>query len=49
MGGGQTVNVNFSINTVDAAGVDELLVSRRGTITNIIRDAAQQRGQRSPV
>jgi len=49
MGGGQTVNVNFSINTVDAAGVDELLVSRRGTITNIIRDAAQQKGQRSPV
>ena len=48
-GGGQTVNVNFNINTVDAAGVDELLVSRRGTITNIIRDAAQQRGQRSPV
>ena len=46
---GQTVNVNFNINTVDAAGVDELLVSRRATITNIIRDAASQKGQRSPV
>jgi hypothetical protein len=49
MGGGQTVNVNFTINSVDAAGIDELLVSRRATITNIIRDAATQKGQRSPV
>ena len=49
MDSGQTVNVNFTINTVNAAGVDELLVSRRSTITNIIRDAAQQKGQRSPV
>tara|TARA_R110000796_G_scaffold171671_1_gene288716 strand:+ start:1768 stop:3948 length:2181 start_codon:yes stop_codon:yes gene_type:complete len=49
MGGGQNVNVNFTINTINAQGVDELLVSRRSTITNIIRDAAQQKGQRSPV
>ena len=50
MGSGeQNVTVNFNISTVDAAGFDQLLVSRRNTITNIIRDAASQKGQRSPV
>jgi len=48
-GGGGPVNVNFNINTVDAQGMDELLTSRRGTITNIIREATQQNGQRSMV
>lgn len=49
MGGGQNVNVTFEINTIDAKGMDEILVSRRGTITNIIREATQQNGQRSMV
>jgi SLT domain-containing protein len=49
MSGGQTVNVTFDINTVDAKGMDELLTARRGTITNIIREATQQNGQRSMV
>ena len=48
-GSGQNINVHFTINAVDSAGVDELLVSRRSTITNIIRDAATQKGNRSPV
>ena len=49
MGGGGTTNVTFNINAVDAKGVDELLVERKGLITGIIRDAANQKGERSPV
>ena len=48
-GGGKPVTVNFNINTVNAQGMDEILTSRRGTITNIIREATQQNGQRSMV
>lgn len=46
MGGGQdSVVVNFNISTVDAEGFDELLISRRGTITGIINNAIQQKGR----
>lgn len=47
MGGGMggDVNVNFNINTVDAAGFDELLVDRRSTIVGIINSALNQRGK----
>ena len=38
MSGGGT-SVNISINAVDAAGVDELLVSRQDTLRTIIRQA----------
>lgn len=48
-GNSKPITVNFNINTVDARGIDELLTERKATITNIIRDAANQRGQRSPV
>ena len=48
-GNAQNVNVTFNINAVDARGVDELLVERKGLITGIIRDAANQKGERSPV
>ena len=44
-GGGGDVNVNFNINTVDAAGFDELLVDRRSTIVGIINSALNQRGK----
>ena len=44
-GNGGPVTVNFNIETVDAQGFDQLLVSRRGTITNIINGALQQRGK----
>jgi len=46
MGGNQdSVVVNFNISTVDAEGFDELLISRRGTITGIINNAIQQKGR----
>lgn len=46
MGGGQTT-VNFNINTLDARGFDELLVRNRGTITQIINSAVNERGAKS--
>jgi hypothetical protein len=46
LGGGGGVNINFTINAVDAAGIDELLIQRRGVITSIIRDAMVENGQR---
>lgn len=46
-GGGGAVTVNFSIVANDTQGFDELLNSRRGTITQIISDAMLERGSRS--
>jgi hypothetical protein len=46
MGGNQSApTVNFNISTVDAAGFDELLVSRKGTLTAIINQAMNSRGR----
>ena len=45
-GGGSNVNVNFTINAVDAEGIDNLLIERRGTIQQIISDAMLEKGQR---
>ena len=45
MGGG--VNVNFNINTVDASGFEELLVRSRGTITQVINNAVNEKGRSS--
>ena len=42
---GDQVTVNFNINTVDAAGFDELLVDRRNTIVGIINSALTKRGK----
>jgi hypothetical protein len=39
-------NVTFNIQANDTAGFDQLLSQRRGLITQIIRDANQERGQR---
>ena len=47
--GSKNVNVTFNIETIDSTGFDELLTERKSTITNIIRDAAFERGERSPV
>ena len=44
--GGEPVTVNFNINTVDASGFDELLVRSRGTITQLINSAVNERGRR---
>ena len=41
--GGATVN--FNINTVDAAGFDQLLIQRKGTITQIINNAMNNQGK----
>ncbi len=41
--GGQT-NVNFTINAVDAAGIEEVLVSQRGNIIGMIRESANEYG-----
>ena len=38
------VNVNFTINAVDATGIDRLLVERRGTISRIINESVNERG-----
>lgn len=37
--------VNFNISTVDAAGFDQLLTSRRGLITQIINNAMNNQGK----
>ena len=42
---GAPTNVNFSINAVDAAGVEDLLVRQRGNIIGMIRDAANSYGE----
>jgi hypothetical protein len=44
-GGGMGATVNFNINTVDAAGFDQLLVQRKNTITMIINNAMNSQGK----
>ena len=43
---GGSSNVNFSINAVDASGVENLLVEQRGNIIRMIREAANDTGER---
>lgn len=45
-GGGEPVTVNFTILANDTRDFDQLLTSRQGLITQIIRDAQQERGTR---
>ena len=47
LGGGQPVNVNFNINTVDARGFNELLVNSRGVIVNMINSAVNEKGRQA--
>ena len=42
--GRSPVNVNFSITTLDATGFQDMLVQNRGTISNIINQAVNERG-----
>ena len=44
---GGSTTVNFNINTVDASGFEELLVRSRGTITQLINSAVNERGSRN--
>ena len=46
-GNGGATTVNFNINTLDASGFEDLLVRSRGTITSIINNAVNERGERS--
>jgi hypothetical protein len=43
--GNGATTVNFNINTVDASGFEELLVRSRGTITQLINSAVNERGR----
>ena len=45
--GGSPVNVNFTINAIDTRGFQEALIQNRGTISNIINDAVNERGAKN--
>ena len=46
-GNGGATTVNFNINTVDASGFEDLLVRSRGTITQLINNAVNERGSKN--
>jgi len=43
--GGGTTNVNFSINAIDASGVEDVLMNQQGNIIRMIRQAANENGE----
>ena len=43
--GGQNLNANITINAVDAAGVEDVLMNQRGNIISMIREAAHEHGE----
>lgn len=47
LGSGGAANINFTIQANDASGFDDLLMQRRGMITQFVRDAMQENGTRS--
>lgn len=44
-GSSKTVNVNFNVSTVDAAGFDQLLQARKGMIVSMVNRAMNDRGR----
>tara|TARA_R110002020_G_scaffold204_1_gene986 strand:- start:741 stop:2513 length:1773 start_codon:yes stop_codon:yes gene_type:complete len=46
-GSSGATTVNFNINTVDASGFEELLNRSRGTITQLINNAVNERGSKN--
>lgn len=44
-GGGGGVNINFTVNAVDAKDMDRLLVEKRQFITNMVRSAIAETGR----
>jgi len=46
-GNSGATTVNFNINTVDASGFEELLVRSRGTLTQLINSAVNERGSKN--
>jgi len=47
LGMGGVTNINFTIQANDAQGFDDLLVQRRGMITQMVSDALVEKGQRA--
>jgi phage-related minor tail protein len=47
--GGTNVNVNFTINAIDSTSVKDMLIGNQTTITNIIRNAVQDRGAQQAI
>jgi len=45
IGEGNVQAITFNINTVDATGVEELLVEQRGNIIGMLRDASNSYGE----
>ena len=45
--GGSPVNVNFTVNAIDTRGFQEALIQNRGTISNIINQAVNERGAKN--
>jgi hypothetical protein len=45
--GSGITNINFNIQANDSQGFDDLLVQRRGMITQFVKDAMTEQGQRS--
>ena len=43
--GGQPTNVTFTINAIDAQGVEEVIEAQQGNIIRMIRQAANENGQ----
>lgn len=43
---GGTQNINFSINAIDASGVEDVLMNQKGNIIRMIREAANENGER---
>ena len=46
-GVGGAVNVNFTVNAIDTRGFQEALIQNRGTISNIINQAVNERGAKN--
>ena len=44
--GGQGANVNFTIQAIDASGVEDVLRNQQGNIIRMIREAANENGER---
>jgi hypothetical protein len=42
---GAPTNVSFNINTIDASGVEDMLIAQQGNIISMIREAANSYGQ----
>jgi hypothetical protein len=45
VGGGSPINANFSINAIDSQGIQDVLVSQKGNIIKMLREAANASGK----